>query len=193
MPLPVVADVYQARLIWNSDSAPRPAVNDLYFHDTGGGGSINALWTLLDASVTQNMWEPVAGTSTQVDQVRITPLDGTTAGVVKTASGTKWSAGSSGDPILQGAAVVSFATAVRGPRGRGRVYLPWIGEAAQTAGVLASASVTALGTAWTNFVNAMGTGGYPLHVVSAVHSDSNVVTGVTIRSFLKTQRRRARR
>lgn len=193
MPLPIIANVAQARLIWTSDSAPRPAVNDLYFKDVVGGASINSLWTLLDASVTAGMWDLVGGTNTKVSSVRLTPLDGITAGTVKTPAGAKWASGSSADPILQGAAVVTFASTIRGPRGRGRIFLPFIAESGQTAGVLSSGSVTTMQAAWTAFINAMGAGSWPQHVVSAVHTDSHVVGAVTVRSFLKTQRRRARR
>lgn len=193
-PLPIATDTFQTRLIWTSASAPRPATNTLYFLDTAGGQTEANLWTDLDSSVTANMWDTVGGTTTKVNQVRNTRLNGVAAGVLHTPAGAKWASGSTGDPILQGAVVVSGMTAVRGPGGRGRVFLPWTAEGAQAAGVVTPGNLANVQTGWTAFLASMVAAGWQPVIlnyvlpptVSQVHS----VTAYVARPSLRTQRRR---
>jgi len=191
MPLPIVAATYQAVLVWNNPSAPRAAANVLHFRNSLGVNTAADLYADMDTNVTTSMWS-VLSTASRVVEVNITKLDGSSAGqAFQPAAVAKWAGANAGDLILQGAAVVSLKSNVRGPRGRNRVFLPWVVESVQSNGVLASGNVTAMGNAWGAFVVAMSAAGWDLVAVSGVHADANLVTTIAVRSALKTQRRRA--
>lgn len=191
MPLPVVADTYQVSLVWTNPNAPRNAVNTLHFQHNTGTDSAADLYADLNASVATNMWS-VLHTSTRVENVNITKLDGVSAGqAFQPAAVAKWAGANAGDLILQGAAVISIKSNVRGPRGRNRIFLPWVVESCQANGVLTPANVTAMATAWATFVTDMSTAGWNLVAVSALHAEANAVATIAIRTALKTQRRRS--
>jgi hypothetical protein len=193
LPLPIVANSYLTRLVWSSSQAPRPAVNDLCFHDDAGGHTGTDVYNAINAAVSQQMWAGVVGTASVID-VLTTKLDGSAATVHHaTGSPTKWSGTTGGGAILQGAGVVTLRTGFRGRSYRGRIYLPWIAEDDQTDGILLAGNVTAAQTAWSTFMAAVKAAGYPIHVLSRLHSTSTEIVSVTVEPYLKTQRRRTRR
>ena len=164
-----------------------------YIHDLAGTTTELAVYNAVAAAMHANMWNMVNGGGT-INTVVVTKLDGVSAGVVfSTGGGAVWQGGGSGEPIPQGCAVVTFRTTQRGRSGRGRVYLPWITEPNQTAGVLSASAVTACQTAWDAFATALSTATYPLVVVSGVLGVANLTQSQLVRPFLKTQRRRALR
>jgi hypothetical protein len=194
MPLPVVTDLYLARLVWTNANAPRTATINLYFKDQAGGHTGTDVYNAVNTAVTQSMWDFTTSGSS-VTKVITTKLDGVAASVDHlTGSPAKWTGGGLGtDIILQGCNVITIRTGFRGRSRRGRVYVPWVSEGEQTNGVLASADVAAVQTAWGTFLAAMVTAGYPMHVCSPLHSDSVQASSVTVQPYVKTQRRRAKR
>lgn len=193
MPLPVVADVYLARLVFADANAPREAVCDLYFKDTVGSQTGDDLFTDFAASVRRDQWA-FQKTTTKLTNLKTTKLDGTAATRDHlTDSNVKWTGQSAGELILQGANVVTVRSGFRGRSRRGRIYLPWVAEDVQSNGILSSANVTAAQTAWGSFMADMVTAGWAPHVVSPLHGDSVAAVSYTVRPYLKTQRRRARR
>ncbi len=130
----------------------------------------------------------------KVNSVEITPLDGVTASqTFATGAPAKWTSLGAPDLILQGAAVLSLKSTLRGPKYRNRIYLPWTGEGSQVNGTLAAASVALATTAWTNFFAAMTTALYPPTVVSPTDQTESPMTSFIIRPYVRTQRRRVRR
>jgi hypothetical protein len=169
-------------------------VNDLFIKDDAGGHTGTDVYNALNANVTQNMW---CGTTNAaaVATVITTKLDGSAASIShNTGSPAKWK-GQTGavNGILGAACVVTLRTGFRGRSRRGRIYLPWIDEAAQNDGVITPAAVTSSQTAWDTFVAAMVAAGYPLHVCSRLHDDSVQMVSVTVQGNVKSQRRRNRR
>lgn len=193
MPLPVIADVLQVTLNWRGVNAQRDASTTFHLWDTAGGSGANAAYAVLNTYVTAGMWNLVGNAA--VNAVRITPLDGVTAGsVFATGSPAKWAGSTpSADDILQGAMVVSFRSSRRGPRGRNRLFLPFISEAKQTNGTLDAGSVTAAAAAWTTFLTNMQTATFPLTVASPTDLAHYPVSSIVFPAYMKTQRRRARR
>lgn len=191
MPLPVVSNAYQARLVWTAAAAPRPATNNMYFQASSGGSAPLDVYTALNANVTNNMWNLVGGAAI-VSTVVVTPLDGSSAGVVFTTGGpAKWQ-GSSGDMILQGCQVITERTALGGRSYRGRLYLPWIRENEQTNGVLDATVISSfVQPAWDAFLTAMNGTDFSPVVVSARHATAEPITSYVCRGNLTTQRRRA--
>jgi hypothetical protein len=193
MPLPVVSDVFLCRLIFQDANAPRDATCDLYFKDTVGTQTGDDLATDFAASVRRDQWA-FQKTTTKLYNLKTTKLDGSAASLDHLSdSNVKWTGQASGELILQGANVVSVKTGFRGRSRRGRIYLPWVAEDVQSNGTLQSASVTAAQTAWTAFFADMVTAGWTPHVVSPLHGDSVAAVAYTVRSLLRTQRRRVRR
>lgn len=193
MPLPVVNDVWLTRLVWRSSSTPRPAVNNLYFRDTVGAQSASNLLSDFNASALANQWLNVL-TGAAITQIVVTDLSGSDAGVIQNTGSPANLTGAGGtDPILQGACVVSAMTARRGPAGRGRIYLPWIAELQQTAGVLNSANIATMQTAWNTFFTSMVAAGWQPCIVNYEAATYLDVTNYVVRPNMKTQRRRALR
>lgn len=193
MPLPVIADGFQAVLIWTSLTAPRPATNVLHFVDAVGTQTETNLYDDIAASVSAGLWHMVYNDAT-ITQLQITKLDGTSAGQsFNPAAAAKWQGSATGHAVLQGSVVVSLKTAQRGPRGRNRIYLPWIGEDQQTDGTLDATNLATMQTAWNTFNSVMAGLGWDLSAVSALHEEAHSVNNIVLRPYLKTQRRRTRR
>jgi hypothetical protein len=106
-------------------------------------------------------------------------------------SGVKWAGATTGESIPQVAGIIKLQTGLRGPRHRGRVFLPFICEGAQSNGTLALTGDP--GGAWTNFIVAMIASLTPLGVASYVHSDWNAAGGAIAETKSATQRRRQHR
>lgn len=193
MPLPIIPTVSRATLIFNSAVAPRPATINLHFRDIPGGQTEANLYADLDTNVTQAMWTTVGGTAA-INNVTVIKLDGASAGqTFLTPVATRWQGLGSADCILQGATCISLKSTLRGPRGRNRVYLPWVGEGQQVNGVLDNTAVGNTTAAWNAFRAAMIVSGWQMQVVSPANIDSEDVSSLVVRNFVKTQRRRARR
>jgi F0F1-type ATP synthase membrane subunit c/vacuolar-type H+-ATPase subunit K len=188
MPLPVIADVYRITLIWTNGSTS--AANVLHIRRSASNAS--AVATLVDGSAQALQWDPVQSTAV-VTQLRVTPLDGTGATYVMTTSGAKWTGRTAGEAVPAQAAIISFRTALRGPRNRGRIYLPWTGEASQSNGQIAAASITNMNTGWTAFLAALAAGGGALVIASYVGAVANNVTSYLVETQSATQRRRQSR
>lgn len=192
MPLPIIANCYRVALNWTNTQNALTATNVMHFAKSGGSAS--ALYTLLNASVTQSMWIPTS-TYASVNQVVITPLDGTGVSVPNlTGKPSKWSgAGTPADFNPQVSAIIKMQTVKRGRSYRGRVFLPWVAEGEQTNGVLTAGDVTTCSAAWTTWLAAMTAGGYNPVVASYLHATSENVVNVLCESLTATQRRRQHR
>ena len=198
MPLPEAQDVYLVRSVWGGSTVQRNASFALHFEDSVGTSNAAALGTLLVATFTANMWKLIAPTC-NMQQLLITPLDAISSTYSQpiTVGNANISGAGTGDPILQGAAVVSIRSAQRGKQWRNRAYLPFIGESEQAGGTLTTGDVTTAQTAWNTFFTAMAAGDWPATVVAPSEpgplSNFLPAAGYTVRPYLKTQRRRARR
>lgn len=198
MPLPIVDDTYYVRFVWESSTGPRPASHGLYFRDVLGTQNAAALGADVVANCTANMWRLIASVAS-IRRILVYPLDDVSAPVEPTFTiGVAALSGSgAGDPIPQGAAVVTVKSALRGPAWRNRTYLPFVGESEQASGTLTSSSVTTAQTAWNTFGGAMVTQDWMPTVVApsggTPSTRSADYAGYLVRGNLKTQRRRARR
>jgi len=193
MPLPTIANCYQVKLIWVDALEQRQATNVFHVSDAVGAGDEVAIMAALDGHVTANMWL-LQCTTASVVRVDITYLGIPSATRSFTpVTPAHWTGAGGTDPIPQGCSVVTLQTATRGKSHRGRLYLPWIAELEQTAGLLNGANVITSQAAWTAFLAAMSAAAVPISVASAKLSSQTLVTSFLYRPYLKTQRRRARR
>lgn len=194
MPLPVVPDTWQVKMVFTGSPLQRPASCAIHLVDQLGTQTEADLWADLDASVTANMWNLVSS-NVGVTKVTNTKLDGTSASVdhAITAFPAKWTGSGGADAIPQGAAVVSFKSLLRGPKHRNRIYLPAVAEAKSSDGLLDATTVANATTAWTNFQAAMSALDWQLTVVSPTDQTETSVAQIVVRPNLRNQRRRQRR
>lgn len=191
MPLPVLPDTYQCRLLWANGAIVKLASNDLYVYDLTPPHTEAEVYSALDAAVLANQWALVSSGSS-VEEVVVTKLDGASAGVTfETGSPDKWTGQGDTQFQPQCCQVVTLRTGLAGRSHRGRVYLPWINNDASAAGVLNATDVALAQAAWTTFVGALNTASFPLVVVSKKLTASFDVTAVKARANATTQRRRA--
>lgn len=185
MPLPVISNVYRVSLNWHHATLGN-AVNVL--HIQAAAVTSAAVAAAIDANVTANMWAQVSQ-SAVVTSVQVIRLDGSAGTYTLATSGAKWTGnGGVGDVIPNNAEVISLGTGLRGPAHRGRLYLPFVTEAAQANGSIVGAATTQ--TAWNAFFTAMTGGAWLLVVASYLHSSAAIVTSITVKPFVATQRRR---
>lgn len=184
-PLPVIADVM--RVAWNwSGGAGLTATN--VSHWAAPGKSELELWTAFNSHITVNIFDALS-TDATIQEIVIEKLDGTSAalhfGPVAHGIGN-----GGGEPIAQVCALMKFSTASRGRSKRGRMYLPFVGEADVNSGKLAAAVDTNTTTAWATFLNAMATDGFDLVIASYKTSSAESVINVVCEKVTATQRRR---
>lgn len=189
MPVPVIADVYRVVINWNSVDgvAPRNV-----FHLYAPGAAIEDIATALDlafgdGSSPSNMFYsmPTAFTATSVS---ITKLDGTSPAIdfsIDTISGSR-----TGDWMPAVAAVVSFKTAQKGARGRGRMYIGPLAEISQNTGVLTSGDQTTMLVGWDNFLDSLQAADKPFTIASYQHADHHELTSHRVDNLVGTMRRR---
>lgn len=196
-PLPLAVDTLKVTLVWRDATIPREASNNLYFRDVPGTQDEDDLAVDLYDNFTAAMWTTVFDGG-EVEALEIVRLNGTSATklyALATAAKVRGAGGT--DPILQGAHVITFRSDERGPANRSRIFLPWIAELQQVAGVLNAANVATMQAAWVAFGAAMLVDGWEQVVVPyqlpPTVSTPFQVTGYTARPYLNTQRRRARR
>lgn len=188
MPLPVIADAYRCSLNWTGPGGN--AVNVL--HITTVGSTALAVANQLDAAATSGMWTGIVLGAT-VTSLHVTPLDGSSATTIKATSGAKWSGGASGDYVPQASYVIGLRTSQRGPSKRGRLFLPFAGEAGMVSGFRLAVDLTAAQSAWNTWLSAMTAAAFLPCVVSYKHSSLAIVTTIQVESPLGTQRRRQSR
>jgi hypothetical protein len=144
------------------------------------------------------MWKLISPNA-NMRQLLITKLDGISATYSQALviGNANISGAGAGDAIPQGACVVTVQSDARGKANRNRMYLPFVGESEQAAGVLTAADVTAAQTAWTAFHTAMLNDFWVPTVISPSKAsplaNQQAAARYVVRSALLTQRRRAKR
>jgi len=189
-PLPVIADVYRVALNWSNDTPGQSAENVMHFHAVGSSAA--AVGAILDASVQGDMWKPVCSTS-GIDSLSITPLDGSSATVLFTTESSLWTGETAGDWSPASAPVVAFATGLRGRSYRGRLFLPFCAEGAISDGSLTGTLAADVVDAWISFQGYLSETPVTHVVASYKHATAAPVTSYTVASAIGTQRRRQTR
>jgi hypothetical protein len=173
------------------DTTPRlPCHNVIHFHSPTGNEE--DLGDKFDARRSLAMFKYLSN-GYRMFSLDILALDGVSAGLTHVIDGDL-QGGATGDPLPQVCAGLTFQTATRGPRGRGRIYMGPTSEAAFSDGF--ASNLTDLATwegAWTTFNTGMTADGYALCVASYLHEDQNEVSNIRANRYSTTQRRRMER
>jgi hypothetical protein len=196
MPLPVIADTIRTAVEGHCPNGHTWA-NVMHFRKSGAltfAGAEAILDPLLHNHYTVNSgagsaWLSNAGVGYTMDQIRYTPLDGSTATSV---FGHPHSGAVGLDNLPASVALVAtLRTGLRGRSHRGRVYQNGWTEGANTpAGAPLAAGVTATLVQWQNFLTALGGSGVSLVVASYKTLVATDVASVTVDTIWDTQRRR---
>lgn len=165
--LPVIADVFRCVFNWTSDAGIDHPVSVQHFKDVGSGPDDVA--TLIDDNTVVHMFEGLPG-AVEATSVDITPLDGVSAASHYPLSNWQGESGS-GDHLIGQAIIVDFQTGLRGPRHRGRIFLPSPLESVVTSGAIVAANATEIGNAWSDYIAAIAGAGGEFGVASYVHHD----------------------
>jgi hypothetical protein len=201
MPLPVIEGVFQAVIFWESSDG-QTARNVTYYRNTEGGAMAD-LAGFIDSEATANMFHTMSS-SASASEVRIQPLDGESS--QESFPLTNWNGTEPGDYIPAGSCVLTLYTGLTGKSRRGRIYLPFANEGAQTDGHWIGDADSLVEPAWNTYVSAMQDNSWSLVVASLIteHTDHGTpvgpatpfatdVTHVKQQHFLGTQRRRQSR
>jgi hypothetical protein len=191
-PLPTIPNVYRVALGWTNSDTGLTAANVMHFRKAGSNPA--ALFTAFDSHVTQAMWDHT-NTHSKIGTMNITPLDGSSVTLPEVITpAAKYGGGFAGTAIIPtAAALVKLVTGKRGRSYRGRLFLPWVDEAAYDEGMIVGANNAAMQTAWSTFVSAMSGDGFDLVVASYVHSTAENVVGLLCELHTGTIRRRWQR
>jgi hypothetical protein len=191
-PLPVIDEVFRVALRWSSTELATNAVNVIHIRSSTLAPA--AIYAVLDAHVTANMWGHTKNTS-QIASVDITPLDGVsvTSSFV-TGAPAKWcGAETAGDINPAGCTLIKLKTSERGRSHRGRIYLPWNDENVFGLGKLGSTERGIMQAAWNTFVSAIEGADVVLQVASYKLATSLPVESTLVELYEASQRRRLHR
>jgi len=189
-PLPTIGNAVRVACNWNAPQGVTP-VNVLHVI-TNSTDEAQIGSDLFDAMSTNvDMWQYLA-TGMILQSLTITLLDGSSASQVFVAPDTTVHGDQSGEAIPSAAAVLSFHTNQRGPRGRGRLYIGPITESSQHDGLLDAGVNASSVAAWNAFNDdiAASTSVMSLGVASYTHADIHGVTSISMRIPYGCQRRR---
>lgn len=185
--LPVINNVFRCTLLWNTNVGITPRN---VFHVRASGATQEDVALAVEASAVDHLVAPMSA-AWDCPEIAVLKLDGSSAGqIFSLSSGTFLGGVTGSDVIPQATAVVSFHTAQRGPRGRGRMYVGPIAESMQAQGVLNTTAHDDMGVAWVDFIENLSNADTPLQVASYVHADAHEVTNVNVDVMIGTQRRR---
>jgi len=185
MALPTIPDVFRCTLNWQTTGGVT-AHNVLHFYAPSKNEQDVA--DALQDNITSNMFNFIAN-GVELDSVDVIDL-GSIASTLEHNFSPKIDGQGTGDLIPNNAAVLALRTDVRGPRGRGRIFIGPVCEGQLNDAFVDGTYKAALLTAWGVFKTAMQADGVDLHVASYVHEDSHVVTSFSMRDVAGTMRRR---
>lgn len=197
-PLPIITNICRVAVLGTTPSGT-PWAHVFHFkNDTGGSmdSAIIAARTSIEQWYDKGVmtagghgWMNLVDSDCKTEHYRYTPLDGTTASTVVDRTTTGATSDQALAPDL--AAIVSWHTAIRGPRGRGRQYLPGFGEGSNdTNGRFDSTNAATLATDANHFKDSMSLSSTPLVVASYLHNDYHQVLSASVPRVWAGQRRR---
>lgn len=196
MPLPVIADTIRVAVEGHAPNGHLWA-NVMHFRKSGiltFPGAVAVLDPILNSHYAVNSgagtaWLSNAGVGYTMDDIRYTPLDGSTATTVISHPHS----GAVGLDNLPAnvALVITLRTGLRGRSHRGRVYQNGFTEGAnQSIGTPLAAAVTGVLTQWQNLLTALAGTGVSLVVASYKTLTATDVAAVTVDGIWDSQRRR---
>lgn len=186
-PLPVIADVYRVTWNWHTADGTTP-VNVTHF--SAPGKTRTQLFLIILSHASPGMWGAQCS-SDNVLSLSILPLDGSGATSDLVISDiTNFRGAKSGEAIPAVCNIIKLQTGLRGPRHRGRLFLPNVAEGAQNGGLLSGVIAGLVTAAWVTFALMVAGDGAAIGVASYRHADWNQAIALSCEEACGTQRRR---
>lgn len=189
-PLPVIANTYRITLNYATADGIRP-VN--VFHVRGGPYTDVEVGQQIEGAFVDNMLSPVPARY-EPTHLSILRLDGTAATLEygRTDENALCGYDGSSQAVLEGALCLTLRTGVRGPSGRGRVFIGPVAEAAVGNGLFTGTDPSQVVEAWEEFRTVLNTGPTPMeHVVASyTHAVAREVTVYSASAPMAYQKRR---
>jgi hypothetical protein len=188
MTLPVIADCFRVTVEWGSQNGVTPRN---VFHVSSTSDDVTAIGAAILGAYQEGQWTAMHNGFEQLN-LAILPLDGSTATTLIDAVGTPNSTGAStGDMVPEAALIMSFATGLRGPAHRGRIYIGPVGESEIDSGKI-QGDFGATADAWAAFQDALiaSSPSCALVVASYKHATMAQVHTIVGKGDVATQRRR---
>jgi len=186
----VIANVFRVSMPWQGGLV-KPV--NVFHVKSAAASTASDVGDAIDgalAGLTGDPWNSMSDDYT-CEVIDIIELDGSSATFAKTLTNIPQGA-ASGPEVPNTAGVVSFHTAQRGSRGRGRMYVGPVTEDIIDNGELQGSNAADMRQGWEDFITALPlqTPSLELVVASYVHADSHQVTNFRVDTILGTQRRR---
>lgn len=189
-PLPTIGNCVRVTLNWSDVQGVTPR-NVLHLITASVDGE--EIGAALDEVFTEypDAFQTIS-TSALLQSYSILPLDGSSATQEVQSVGTDIVGGASGETIPAAAAVISFRTNQRGPRGRGRLYLGPMGEGALANGIVVESYRNSAVSSWQAIAADLPASpiAASLGVASYVHAEVGGVSSISMRAPAGTVRRR---
>jgi hypothetical protein len=190
-PLPVIPDIIRVQMFWTeTDGATAANV----WHLRTSATDLPDIGAVIQTAWNAGQMHNTSARAT-ITQMALTPLDGSTATYV-TPFGSAHNVGAgSAECLIEGCTVVSFRTATRGSKGRGRVYVPFVPEDAQSGGKLIGSNITAVSAGWNTFNDSLAASDIVgnIAVASYLHDNAHDVVSFSNDVVIGIQRRRVQR
>lgn len=190
MPLPVIENVYRVALEFTNNSGGH-STNVLHVRTLMA--NVDEIAIALDAATVADMWYPLA-TPYHLDSWNLTPLDGVSPTfTLPASSGNNGNGGNVSSNAT--AAVLKLSTGIRGPRGRGRLFIGPAGESVCESGEVSSVARESAVEGWNTWGStlfALDPDPIEFVVASYTHEDANSVVNISMDARLGNQRRRQR-
>lgn len=188
MALPVIPNTFRCTLNYAAVNGCSP-VNVFHVQSTLGSAAAvaEALWT----AEVEGLLLPVPA-AFEPTSYTVIELDGSSASFEfpRPVGSETLCLAEDEEPIMEGAVVLSLRTGVRGPRGRGRLFIGPIGENIQNEGRIVGDSLTLLAPIWEEYITNLVGEDCVMSVASYAHAEANFIAGVTVQPYMATQRRR---
>lgn len=153
----------------------------------GAAAAVRTAWKVASGPMSRMS---SAYTLSSVKAMDLSSLDG---GIAEVTDGS-FGSGSGTLATNAASALVKWNGGTRSGSSRGRLYFGPLPELSVNSDgrTLASSEITALQTAFQNFINSLSGAGFPLCVISRTLGNAATVTSLSIESVIATQRRRIR-
>jgi len=184
--LPVIPFTFRCTVI--SDIPIVSAAN--VFHIRAPGLDVSEIGAALPAHIANgdSPWTNLMASVAHTHTLLVTPLDGVTATQEFPITG---GAGLlTGGALVAPTAVLSLRTALRGPRNRGRIFIPFTGEGGSEDGQLDAGVINTAQAGVDSWIPQILVDGMELVVASYVGEVAHTVTTATVQADLGTQKRR---
>lgn len=184
---------YKFSCIWETVAPTQDQLvnTGVVLDEPGTTPATTVLASLLDQW--QTWFRPVVSNTVKLKELHVLSLDTTATSVQASFTGTVAGGLTGLAPTLSACQIVTWTTANRGPKHRGRIYLPMANSNAISDGQdgWSATQVDNVLTAALGFLGDLESDGFPLGKMT--DGDFEAFTGAVARDYIGTQRRRVNR